>query len=76
MVKSLVSILGGHFFNEDPSHALVLSFHGWTGCGKNFVSRIIANNIFRGGLSSHHVKMFIPTHDFPHKSQIDKYKVV
>lgn len=25
---------------------LVMSFHGWTGVGKNFVTHLIANNIF------------------------------
>ncbi|CAG2178641.1 unnamed protein product [Oppiella nova] len=33
--------------NATPKKALVLSFHGWTGGGKNFVSDILAKNLFR-----------------------------
>ena len=28
-----------HVLKEEPSKALVLSFHGWTGGGKNFVAK-------------------------------------
>ncbi|CAG2165758.1 unnamed protein product [Oppiella nova] len=36
-----------HMKNATPKKALVLSFHGWTGGGKNFVSEILAKNLFR-----------------------------
>jgi len=29
--------------NKKP---LLMSFHGWTGCGKNFISDLIANHMF------------------------------
>jgi hypothetical protein len=36
-----------HLNDNNPKKALVLSFHGWTGGGKNFVSQIVAKSIFR-----------------------------
>ena len=37
----------GHVLNKTPSKALALSFNGCSGCGKNFVSEIIAKHLFR-----------------------------
>jgi len=43
----ILSALKGNFrrsnHNKKP---LVMSFHGWTGCGKNFISDLIANRMF------------------------------
>jgi pantothenate kinase-related protein Tda10 len=36
-----------HLNDPNPKKALVLSFHGWTGSGKSFVSQIVAKSIFR-----------------------------
>ena len=48
LVKTIVpKLIRQHMRNENPEKALVLSFHGWTGSGKNFVSEIVARNIFR-----------------------------
>ena len=47
---------------------LVLSFHGWTGVGKNFISKIISDS-FRYTLVNHIV---IPLH-FPHEAFEHKY---
>ncbi|XP_048213323.1 torsin-3A [Perognathus longimembris pacificus] len=57
-----------------PDKALVLSFHGWSGTGKNFVARILAENLYRDGLRSDCVKMFIATFHFPHSKYVDLYK--
>ena len=53
---------------------LALSFNGWTGSGKNFVSKIIAEHIFRKGMESKFVHQIIATHDFSHQSELDRYK--
>lgn len=37
---------------HNPSKALALSFHGGPGTGKNYVSRIIAESIFKKGMGS------------------------
>ena len=65
----------GHMRNKDPPKALVLSFHGWTGAGKNFVSRIITEHLFREGMDSQFVHLFVATLHFPHESKIETYKV-
>lgn len=72
--NSVIKSLKGHFNNPHPDKALVLSFHGWTGSGKNFVSRIIANNIFENGMKSGFVHLFIATHHFPHADETEVYK--
>jgi hypothetical protein len=44
---------------------LVMSFHGWTGSGKNFVSKFVAESLFHQGLASKFVHLFISTLHFP-----------
>ncbi|XP_015441622.1 torsin-3A, partial [Pteropus alecto] len=57
-----------------PDKALALSFHGWSGTGKNFVARMLAENLYRDGLRSDCVKLFITTLHFPHSKDLDLYK--
>ncbi|XP_042251114.1 torsin-1A-like isoform X1 [Thunnus maccoyii] len=60
--------------NDNPEKPLVLSLHGQSGTGKSFVSKLIAKNIYKKGMESSFVHLFISTHHFPHKSLIDNYK--
>ena len=69
----VVKVLRGHFKNE-PKKALVLSFQGGTGSGKNFISDIIANNTFRKGMKSQFVHKYIATFDAPHSDRVEFYK--
>ncbi|XP_063792747.1 torsin-1A [Pseudophryne corroboree] len=64
--------LTGFMKNKNPKKPLTLSFHGWTGTGKNYVSQILTKNIYPGG--SKYVHLFVSTLHFPHANQIDKYK--
>lgn len=73
---TIIRLLKGHFNNPQPDKALVLSFHGWTGSGKNFVSKIIARNIYKRGLDSKYVRLFVATHHFPHQRETEFYKVM
>ncbi|KAB1260711.1 Torsin-3A [Camelus dromedarius] len=57
-----------------PDKALALSFHGWSGTGKNFVARMLAENLYRDGLRSNCVQVFIATLHFPHPKYVDLYK--
>ncbi|KFO85128.1 Torsin-3A, partial [Buceros rhinoceros silvestris] len=57
-----------------PEKALVLSFHGWSGTGKNFVARMVASHLFRDGLKSECVRVFISLFHFPHRKYVDSYK--
>lgn len=74
VTETVVKAVVGHLNNKSPSKALALSFNGWTGSGKNFVSKIIAEHIFRKGLESSFVHQIIATHDFPHQSDVEYYK--
>ena len=60
--------------NKSPEKALVLSFNGWTGSGKNFVSKLIAENLFKKGLKSEYVHQIIATNDFPHQRLSQTYR--
>jgi len=65
----------GHQNNNKPSKPLVLSFHGWTGSGKNFVSQFVAESLYRRGLSSRYVHLLIATLHFPDPALSEQYKV-
>ena len=73
--NTLESALKAHFTVSNPPKALVLSFHGSTGVGKNFVSQFVADALFEKGTRSKFVKQFIATKDFPHNEKINTYKV-
>uniref|UniRef100_K7FXD8 Torsin family 3 member A n=2 Tax=Pelodiscus sinensis TaxID=13735 RepID=K7FXD8_PELSI len=57
-----------------PAKALALLFHGWSGTGKNFVARMIADHLYRDGLKSECVKVFISLFHFPHPKYVDLYQ--
>lgn len=52
-----------------------MSFHGWTGSGKNYVAKFIAESLFKQGLNSKYVHHFLSTLDFPDETREDEYKV-
>ncbi|UMM30452.1 hypothetical protein L5515_012327 [Caenorhabditis briggsae] len=71
----VLNAIKSHWLKENPQKALVLSFHGPTGCGKNYVAEIIARNAFSGGLRSHQVKHIVATNDFPDVRKINEYRI-
>ncbi|CAN9504400.1 unnamed protein product [Ophioblennius macclurei] len=72
--RIIFKALNGFMNNENPKKPLVLSLHGWTGTGKNFVSQLIAENIYREGMDSNFVHVFTSTLHFPHLSHNITYK--
>lgn len=72
---ALPKILGGFYRNKNPKKALVLSFHGLTGSGKNYITNIIANSTYVKGTGSSYVHVYSGTKDFPHKEQVPQYMV-
>lgn len=70
----VVRALRGHARNKSPSKPLVLSLHGWTGSGKNFVSKFIAESFYTLGLASKFVHVFIATLHFPNQGDVNLYK--
>ena len=76
IVKKMVSKqLKAHLGQDYPQKALVLSFHGWTGTGKNYVAKYIAESLFRKGQKSDFVNIYISTVDFPDENKVDIYKL-
>merc|ERR1719427_1321746 len=52
-----------------------MSFHGWTGAGKNFVAKFVAESMLRRGMKSKYVNLLISTLHFPHSDMSDIYKL-
>jgi len=59
---------------REQKKALVLSFHGMTGSGKNFVSQLIAENLFKEGMKSKYVHVYVSKVHFSEKNKVDYYK--
>ncbi len=74
-IEIVHNVIKGHIQNPSPGKALVLSFHGWTGCGKNHVSKIVADNLYKLGTDSQYTHQVIATTDFPHKNRVPEYKI-
>uniref|UniRef100_A0A914X0Y7 Torsin n=1 Tax=Plectus sambesii TaxID=2011161 RepID=A0A914X0Y7_9BILA len=74
VLQTVVQALKAHFDDDSPQKALVLSFHGWTGGGKNLVSSIIAEHLYAKGMKSPFVHLFVTSFDFPHSENVDIYK--
>ncbi|CAB3257121.1 unnamed protein product [Arctia plantaginis] len=69
LVNELVHILHAHkeALNNDSKgnkKALVISLHGWPGLGKNYVSTMIAEALYKKGMKSKYVKLFMGIKDF------------
>ncbi|KAF4076988.1 hypothetical protein AMELA_G00203010 [Ameiurus melas] len=72
--RVILKAVTGFMNNENPKKPLVLSLHGWTGTGKNFVSQLIAKNIYQRGMTSGFVHLFTATAHFPHERELETYK--
>ena len=76
LVRDVVgTLVEAHIDNHQPSKALVLSFHGSTGVGKNYVSTMIANRLYKRGMQSKFVKLYQSTVDFHSNKDVNGYKV-
>ena len=73
-MKAVVRHLNAHLSDDDPPKALALSFHGGIGTGKNHVSKIIANHVYKEGMKSKFVHMIASTKEFPHVKMVPQYK--
>ena len=56
-----------HLSNVNPSKPLVMSFHGWTGNGKNHVAYLIAKSLYKSEVNSPFYHHFMATVHFPHQ---------
>ena len=60
---------------SDPRKALVMSFHGWTGSGKNHVAKFVVESLLRKGMKSKFLHLFISPLHFPDNQKADIYKL-
>jgi hypothetical protein len=74
VIGPLVKHLRGHVEGQHQK-ATILSLHGLPGTGKNFVSRMAAENMYVKGIESKYVHLLSATKDFPHASMLENYKV-
>lgn len=72
----VVSALRAHFDKQTASKkALLLSFHGPSGTGKNYVADFIAKSLYTKGMDSRFVHLFKGRMDFPYGNQGENYSV-
>jgi hypothetical protein len=76
LVKDIViNALKSHWDStHHPQKALTLSFHGWPGSGKNYVTRFIVENLYKLGSKSSFVHHFIGRIHFPLEDHVAKYQ--
>lgn len=75
-VQIVLRALSTNLHSKQPKKPLVMSFHGWTGTGKSFVSSIIAENLYRLSVwRRRFVHHFSTVLHFSHVSHVHLYKV-
>ena len=62
----LPRVIGNHLRDKQPRKPLVISLHGTTGVGKNYVSRVVAESLYKRGMESRFVHLYMGSMDFPH----------
>lgn len=73
--KTIILALRGYFGNYHSSKALVMSFHGTPGTGKNYVAQMIATALYKNGVKSQYYHFFNGRNDFPLQQKVDEYQV-
>jgi ATP-dependent Clp protease ATP-binding subunit ClpA len=74
VLNPVINTIRGHINDPSPIKPLVISFHGWTGNGKNFVTKFITEHLFSYGMQSRFVRKFIASLDFAHESHSVLYR--
>ncbi|RVE66028.1 hypothetical protein OJAV_G00122520 [Oryzias javanicus] len=72
--RIILKSLNDFMSNDNPKKPLVLSLHGSAGTGKNFVTKLIVENIYKEGMKSKNVHFFNSFLHFPHHSPISACK--
>ena len=73
----ILNSIRSHLNIESPGKALVLSLHGSTGTGKNFVAKHVVESIFKKGYTSRYARLYVASRDFMHHDEqhVQQYKV-
>ena len=72
--KTVFKAVNSHVMMSNPAKPLVMSFHGWTGGGKNFVARMIVRNIYAKAEKSIFVHVFNSEVHFKDPALLTTYK--
>jgi len=72
--ETIINALRGHLESRNSPKALVMSFHGTPGTGKNYVVQMIAKSFYKNGVESKFYHFFNGRNDFPLKRKVDEYK--
>lgn len=73
----LSALKGNNYRSKNNKKPLVMSFHGWTGCGKNFITDLIATHMFGSEkLKQLRYHVFNGQSDFLVHSKLNEYKVM
>lgn len=75
MIETTVNALKAHWDSPHALKPLTLSFHGWPGGGKNYITKFIVESIYKKGYKSSHVHQFVGRIHFPMVDKSNKYKV-
>ncbi|KAK5972233.1 Torsin protein [Trichostrongylus colubriformis] len=75
VIDTVENAIRAHWTNDRPKKPLAMSFHGFTGSGKNYIAEIIANNTYKKGMRSNFVHQIVASSDFYDKEKIAEYKV-
>jgi len=59
---------------SQPEKPLVMSFHGWTGSGKNYVAKFVAEALFEAGMTSRFVTFLSSTGHFHDPNKVIEYQ--
>uniref|UniRef100_A0A1B6LD14 AAA+ ATPase domain-containing protein n=1 Tax=Graphocephala atropunctata TaxID=36148 RepID=A0A1B6LD14_9HEMI len=73
-INTIMGAMRNHLKQKVPDRALMLSFHGGPGTGKNFIAKMILKNMFRKGENSEYSIFFRSSIDFPLKEKKEEYK--
>ena len=73
-INTIINHLKGQAIGQQQK-AIAFSFHGGTGTGKTYTSRIIVETLYKKGLNSKYVHLISATRDFNHASNVHYYKV-
>ena len=66
VVELLPRVISNHLRDPRPRKPLVISMHGTTGVGKNHVSHIVAQTLYKYGTQSRFVHLYVGSMDFPY----------
>ncbi|CAF1059985.1 unnamed protein product [Adineta steineri] len=58
-----------HINTKNPAKALVLLLHGSTGTGKNFISKLIVESLYKKGYESAYARLYVASRDFMHNDE-------